>query len=926
MDSNHEATAPLRPSEPTPVPAWTTTPPKPEPGSPPRRAARRPVPWSPLWPWAVVVAASLAVVHPFLAAPPLSHDHPVHIFKAWHFWTEMLGRGRLRGWSHFWGFGFPSGELTPFGADAWVAVWRVLTLAQLPWLRTYGVAFAAVLTFATMAMFVFTRRFFGPAAGVLAALLMLLDPGEWAEGGWMWHTTFGVWPVTLAMSFVLLSLVKLCDVLWRERVGDIVLAGLLMAAALLVHQLPLVVYAIVVPLLVLHRWLSGPAAASGQAGQARTAEPGATEGPSERRPDAAGRVHPVLRVALACALGGGLAAFYLVPMLARNDLTQDLGVLGVSRDALGQQIAGCNLFGRMWPPLFVLGGVGAALAWRSERGAGLLLPMAALAFVLLATNSLIIDVHVERLVPGLIKIEARRALLVARSMWIALAAHAVVTLFHLAVPARAPGAPRGRRRWVALLVLLVLVSPLAWPVAREIGRTQIVKTVQTPDSTAFWSDLSSLLAWSAQLPRKSGEVHRVAYALPMHDHLSTLAPVFDGTWIYKVGYTPAQQFNRFPMSDEPALLEELGIEYVVSDHDYVGAGNPDFTLDRTFGALRVYRFARHRPTPWSMVGPGHAELIRLDPERLRIRVNGTHGGGAPSRLKLDVAAHPRWRATLDGHELPISMVAAHDAEYPFLMEVPVHDGVLELRYVLRAADWLGLVITWLALFGLGGLACVRAGGPVRDGRERAWRRAWFVGVRRAAAVAAGWTRARVAGRMRGGLALGALLVALGLGAWARLGNPLAPPLQPRSMFGLPGSGTSGVRAGSVSLELGGAACLRDGHAAWQCGAAGRVEGMVRSGLYGAHVCMAAPTDKPLVVTAEGPVPRFVTGRYDPGEGEGRIRVEVGGREVGNLATRDQSQGLQFFQFDTRADTGRVLPVRTTFEGAALHCFDVAPVP
>jgi hypothetical protein len=78
------------------------------------------------------------------------------------------------------------------------------------------------------------------------------------------------------------------------------------------------------------------------------------------------------------------------------------------------------------------------------------------------------------------------------------------------------------------------------------------------------------------------------------------------------------------------------------------------------------------------------------------------------------------------------------------------------------------------------------------------------------------------------------------------------------------------------------------------------------------------------VTVEAPVPRFVTGRYDP-EG-GRGISELGGREVAHLASRDQSQGQQFFQFDTRGDMGRVLPVRITFEGAALHCFDVALVP
>lgn len=92
----------------------------------------------------------------------------------------------------------------------------------------------------------------------------------------------------------------------------------------------------------------------------------------------------------------------------------------------------------------------------------------------------------------------------------------------------------------------------------------------------------------------------------MHDHLSTIAPIFDGNWIYKVGYTPAQQFNRFPMSAEPALLEELGINYLVSDHDLAPPDNHDFTLDRTFGGLRVYRFNRFRPMPFTVLGPGRA--------------------------------------------------------------------------------------------------------------------------------------------------------------------------------------------------------------------------------------------------------------------------------------------------------------------------------
>ena len=81
--------------------------------------------------WLSLVPALVQAV-PLLWKTPLSHDHPAHLFKAWHFWTEMLAQGRLRGWSHFWGFGFPSDEFVPSGGELWVSVFRALGSAPCP--------------------------------------------------------------------------------------------------------------------------------------------------------------------------------------------------------------------------------------------------------------------------------------------------------------------------------------------------------------------------------------------------------------------------------------------------------------------------------------------------------------------------------------------------------------------------------------------------------------------------------------------------------------------------------------------------------------------------------------------------------------------------------------------------------------------------
>lgn len=125
---------------------------------------------------AVLLAATLALASWFHDIA-FTHDHAEHCFKAFHFWHEMLGRGRLRGWSHFLAFGYPAGELTPFGPELWVALFRAATLGLLSWTRTYALAFSGVVVFAVSAVYMFTRRFFGGAAAVVATVIWALDPG-----------------------------------------------------------------------------------------------------------------------------------------------------------------------------------------------------------------------------------------------------------------------------------------------------------------------------------------------------------------------------------------------------------------------------------------------------------------------------------------------------------------------------------------------------------------------------------------------------------------------------------------------------------------------------------------------------------------------------------------------------------------------------
>jgi hypothetical protein len=825
----------------------------------------------------VVPAAALIVIAGFsiwsFRDLALNTDHAPHCFSAYQFWTEMLGKGRIRGWSHFWSFGYPAGELYPFGAEVWVAAFYALTFGLLGWIWTYAVAMTAMLMFATFAMFVFARRFFGITAGVVAAALWIGDPGAWYQGGWFWHIGLGVWPVSLGMAMTLLALVKLADVLSPEREArrrwDCTWAALWMAASLITHLLPLVVYPIALPCL----WLNE------RARQGRL--PG----------------WMTARFVASVAIGFGLASFSLIPMMARSNLTMDLGVAGYSLEDLAHRIVELRAFEGVWQLIHVLALVGGIVAMRNRARAGLFFVLCGAIFVLLSSNIVVSVFHLERLSKGFLKIENQRMLLVAKLFWYPLAGHAVALI------ARRPrissdSVPRSPLPIVGFLVLVSAIgAPLLRPVATHIYNTQVNKPLQHQGEDPIWRDLQSFFAWSRAAKQSTTDFYRIAYKTHPHHHIFTISPIFNQTPIYKVGYTSTQIFRSFPMSTEPELLEALSVKYMVADSD---VNDPSLVLERTFGQLRVYRFTRYHPHhPFTLIGGGQGELVRFEPELIQIRLQGTTPG---TKLKLHVNAFPRWEATLNGRHVPISPATAYGMEYPFLMEVPASDGDLVFRYQRRAIDWAGLVVTWLALVGLALVVIDRNG-------WLAWRQSWYPSLLAVARPA----RAVAPGAAGGIALLGAAFV-----AW-RLTTP--PQLSPGSVFDLP--------AAASTLSLGGRSCQVRGPSDWRCGD-NHVTATIVSGGFGTHYCMNAPAVGTLVVNVDARLGRFLEGRYDGGAAQGTIRVFADDQLIGQTATRRDEEltpvGLIFIQIDTRPRAGQKARLRFELTGAPLRCFDFSTVP
>jgi hypothetical protein len=797
--------------------------------------------------WGVAALPALLQSLPLLWKTPLSHDHPAHLFKAWHFWTEMLGRGRVRGWSHFWGFGFPSDELVPSGGELWVCLFRVLSLGQLSWARTYALAFAGFLVFKALAAYAFTRRSFGHGAAVVAAWITSLEVGTFSEGGWVWNTEWGVWPVSLSMCLILVAFVELDRVLATGRVRHVLGAGLAVAWALLAHQVALLVLVVAIPLLIADRVLSA------------------------QRP-------PPLRLLQACAavaLGFALSAFTLIPFLARADYAMDLGVATTSLAAVLGKLVTLRTFARLSPVIHGLALLGAWLALRQRRPQAVFLCASAAAFVVLSSNLLTAVLHLERVFPNVIKIEAPRMLLIAKLFWFPLAGHAIVWVLSRA---RLPWRPEsGSSPAVRRGLQVALVAVIVLPGLPRLYSAEVEKNIQGEGETPHYADLEQAFTWAQALRQREPGRYRIAYELGRDDHTSTLAPLYDGAPMYKIGDTPSQIFDGMPMTDGPEMLEALSVRYLVS---HARRDEPYFTHERSFGALELYRFERYRADPFELEGQGRAELVEWGPERMRVRLHGTNAEG---RLRLHVAGFERWRATRDQVALPITRVTVHGAEDPVLMEVPASDGELLLEYVDGSPDRMGLLASLGALPVFAGLWLW---GP------SPWHRLLAALARRRRPIACG-------------LAALSLVAALVLVLRVSRAGALLPS---RSIF-----------YSDVELSLAGQPCMRRSELVFNCGPH-RVEAKLVHGR-GDHLCMAAPEVGTLRVRSRVRLGSFVAGRYDSRGVFGWLEATLDGRELGWVWTRPGYMRAQSVQFDVRARAGEPGVLELSLSGGALRCFD-----
>ncbi|MEZ4426789.1 MAG: hypothetical protein R3A51_03750 [Nannocystaceae bacterium] len=624
---------------------------------------------------AAVVACGLALLWPAPAGVmPLSADHTVHLTRAWLLGQKIAG-GQLSGWSSAWFFGTPLGELYPPLGDLVVCLVRGLSLGALSWAQSYALALCAVFVTQGLCLVRAARalglgRWGAAVAGLCAALLALVDVGAYREGGWTYTITYGVWPQTLATSLTVLAFAELA-LAWRpasmteetsdrrRRARGLTRAALATAAAALAHQMSL-------PMLAGGALLFVTIYGCTDDGARLRA----------RLPRAA------LHAALGLGLGLSLAAFWVFPMLAHRGWMASYGWLYAPLEVMARQLITRGQWVHFMPAAVGYAAlVGVALAIPTRRPFLRFAAAMAVSQWALASADAFWELRLDRLSAGFSHLQYQRFLIAAKP-WIFLLAGAVLgCLVDVGVGRARVG---GRARRVVGLALVTAALALAALLGRgavAVARAQGVGVLQLdrlPGAPGLDEDYAALLEWARARRAESDRFYRIAFRAHRNLHWFMDSTVTTETPVYKLGFTPGDNFVHKPEAGSELLFDRLGVRYVVS----TGRAGPGPKAAAQFGSIRVlereaWRSGQGLDALAHLEGPGQLRLLAggRDGAPIVLEVSGTGGPGGPvaaattpraddeTWLVVHVAGYPRWEMTQAGAPLEwIEVPAAPPAQ------------------------------------------------------------------------------------------------------------------------------------------------------------------------------------------------------------------------------------------------------------------------
>lgn len=613
----------------------------------------------------------------FLGEPPLSSDHPLHLFQGWVMADHLLPSGRVSGWVHLRGAGYPAGVLYPIGGNLLLAVVRYLLPGSVSWEMVYGVGFLIAMTAVHLALYLTGRTVGGPWVGLVAGLLSAVDQGAYRQSGWSFAVYVGVWPVSLSMAEALLAAVLLHHRMVRPRdrrdLRSLLLVALLIGASVVTHPMSLAFLTLALPVVLIHAGLE-------------------TE---RQRPWRA-----IGRGIGAAALGLALSAFWLLPFLAFRDYSRTLGTGSVILNRQAQGIVDLTFFGNLWPVAAALALFGGVAAWRARFPTGRLLTLLFALIALAVNGTTLVSLELDRWWPRLSNIQPDRFYLYLRPLAYLLAGLGAVWVARRAGAVISPKLS-GARRWGLRVLACVAFGAYLLPVAEAVFWEEISPRGYWQSYPVDYAHYRQVCAFIRHDVAETSDEHRgfvrtvwpplCPTTLGDSGHCFEASPIYTGVGHFHPAYHSAAGFRGLfgfmGRGGSNELLRALGVRYRVTAYEQPGQR----ALFHS-GPLWVYPVRRAAPGPFTVRGQAEVRLERFDDELVVMTVEDAAAG---DRITLHIPYFPNWHAFLDDRELPIDLVPIEGIDQA--MDLPLRDGRLELRYQRGAPEIGGALVSLLAL-------------------------------------------------------------------------------------------------------------------------------------------------------------------------------------------------------------------------------------
>jgi len=567
---------------------------------------------------------------------PKGADHTVHLYHSWFMSHRLLPlQDAVTGWSHLQFAGYPAFSLYAPGPYILIAGLHYLGFSLSV---SYNVVLAGVWLGLPLALYALLRAHSVDIfASCVAALIVLVDPGAYNEGGWIQVIEQGVWTGTLALVMSLIALLALRYLMLSRSVWGLVWVAVAVGLSLLLHPVSIIILGISALLYVLIMSAS---------------------------------LADIGRASVAGLFGLGLSAWWIWPFInAQADLIPH-GQGWLSFTEISTRLWKGTLFINGSALLLVAGLYAGIMMWRLDKRFHTYGVVLICVFLLIASDDTwawlgLSDTRFYE------QINLHRLVAPARVAWWCFAAIGITQMWRRIPWKRLTETPVVSS--ILVFVFALISQPLIYGFLAEVkAPSQRLGAVVALD---YHQDLMDVLEHLNTLDA-IGPVGRVMVREPRDVHCAQWVPVITGRPIAHPGGKPTFHYRRRFYHHAPDVLRAQGVEWILTCR----------SGPQVRGAKRVYKqgdvalWSLPRPSenPIRLTGDGKATLVEWDVDKVVVNVERSNG---PVTVTLPVVAHDRWKASANGQPIHIVAGALHDDAVPYFISATVNQpGAVVFEY------------------------------------------------------------------------------------------------------------------------------------------------------------------------------------------------------------------------------------------------------